>query len=52
MLIGVHDDRADIDDFLEVDQSCFGVAETRIGESRMDDAAAAYEATLTPDSLI
>ena len=36
----------------ETDQSCFGMGETRLGESRLDDMAAAYEATLTPEALM
>lgn len=36
-----------------LDQSCFGMGEeTRIGESRIDDVAQAYEHSLTPDALI
>lgn len=35
-----------------MDQSCFNVGETCIRESRMDDIASMYEATLTPDALI
>ena len=35
-----------------MDQSCFGVGETCIRESRMDDIASLFEATLTPDALI
>ena len=37
-----------------MDQSNFGggLGETRMGESRIDDEAFAYEATLTPDALM
>ena len=35
-----------------MDQSCFGVGETCIRESRMDDIASMYEATLNPDALM
>ena len=38
----------------DMDQSSFagGLGETRMGESRIDDEAFAYEATLTPDALM
>ena len=55
-LVGVPTDDRDIDrlDDGPMDQSSFamGLGETRLGESRIDDLAAAYEASLTPDSLI
>ena len=36
----------------EVDQSVFALGMTHLRESRVDDAAAQYEATLTPDAVI
>ena len=43
----------DLDGEGRLDQSLFAMGqETRIGESRIDDAAQAYEQSLTPDALI
>ena len=35
-----------------MDQSCFNIGETCIRDSRMDNIAEQYAATLTPDALI
>ena len=35
-----------------MDQSCFNVGETCIRDSRMDNIAEMYAATLTPEALI
>ena len=42
------------DNYPPMDQSSFAgdLGETRLGESHLDDDAAAYEDTLTPDALI
>ena len=36
----------------DVDQSVFALGMTHLRESRVDDAAAQYEATLTPDAVV
>ena len=36
----------------DIDQSCFSMGETHLRESRIDDAAANYQASLTPDAVI
>ena len=36
----------------DIDQSCFSMGETFLRESRIDDAASVYEASLTPESVI